>query len=354
MTAAEHIALIPRHGITRRLTSKLCDVFELGDHEYIRFSFQHHPWSFWLTILEERRRCGWRRVMPWRIRFAWASLLRQRVFSRCTLCSTSFKLRELLARPGDLMYFPSGSICHRTCSNLMRSAWICPRCDCSNAPHVDYCECSPVANARPQAVSGSYYDNARPDGALNPIASLQDRLARENHMVKLALFALLALPLSAQVQRVAIIDVALKPQAKGVWSVTLSTDAPFPVQVSRAKILVRAPAVSQLTRDQTVNQQNNSGFAVIGRTGRELLSIAPAGLSAAGIATQRQSLGWYGLGLSLAMYFVDRAVARSQPVGTELPDLIALPASGGAEFVLHATRIKNPQPVVFQIQVSSP
>jgi len=36
----------------------------------------------------------------------------------------------------------------------MNQAWICPRCERVNAPHVDSCGCSPVSDAKQPAVEG--------------------------------------------------------------------------------------------------------------------------------------------------------------------------------------------------------
>ncbi len=155
--------------------------------------------------------------------------------------------------------------------------------------------------------------------------------------------------------RVAVVDVALKQQDERTWSVTILNESALQVVIPRARILIRAPSVSQLIRTQVSEQQSNSAWAVLSRTGQELTTLAPAGLSAAGIATGRQSLGWYGLGLTGAMYLVQRAQARATPVSDELPELIPLAAGGGAEYRLHAARQKTGQPAVtFSITVVVP
>ena len=48
------------------------------------------------------------------------------IASQCTVCGASFGFRELLQRPGNLIRFQSGSICHRACSDR-RYCWTCRR-----------------------------------------------------------------------------------------------------------------------------------------------------------------------------------------------------------------------------------
>lgn len=105
----------PKWPIWKTIIRHVLDAFELDDHEYIKASFNRWPFSAWLTILEPRYRHGWKKFMPWRVRFAWASLVRQIVWSECTKCGQRFSARELVRRPNDLQYFMSGSICHKNC-----------------------------------------------------------------------------------------------------------------------------------------------------------------------------------------------------------------------------------------------
>ena len=165
------------------------------------------------------------------------------------------------------------------------------------------------------------------------------------------------IPLFAQAQpRIATVDVTLKQQNRKFWVVTLDNESPLPVQFSRAKVLVRAPSVVQLTRSQASTAVSNGFWATAARVGQEVLNVSPAGLSAAGVATKNQSIGYYGLGASVALWMVQRAQARvQQPNGDELPDIIPLPASGGAEYVLHTSKgAKNQPSVSFQLQVPVP
>ncbi len=174
--------------------------------------------------------------------------------------------------------------------------------------------------------------------------------------MKLALLAVvLCTSVSAQ-PRIATVDVTLKQQTRKLWVVTLDNESPLQVQFSRTKILVRAPSVIQLTRSQASTEVSNGFWPTAARVGGEILTIAPAGLSAAGVATKNQSIGYYGLGASVALWLVQRAQARAQqPNGAELPDIIPLPASGGAEYVLHTAKGPKNQPSVsFQLQVAVP
>jgi hypothetical protein len=188
-------------------------------------------------------------------------------------------------------------------------------------------------------------------------------------MIRFVLFiAALLPPLAAQLPppvitsapRVATVSVAIRFQcgwrscSKAV--VTLYNPASFKVDVSRAQILVAPEALSvvQLTRDQAASQQSNSLFAVIGRVGSELGTLAPGAMSAAGIAAKSQTLGFWGVGLAFGMFLVQRATARAQPVGTELADVITLAANGGGEFVLHVVKVRRKAAVnvSFRIEVT--
>lgn len=96
----------------------ILDFWEFGDHEYVRSEFGRWPLKFWITVWEPRLRTSWfRRLFPWRIRCALEGLIRNWVWSACTICNRRFSLRELVKRDGSLMYFMSGSICHRECSD---------------------------------------------------------------------------------------------------------------------------------------------------------------------------------------------------------------------------------------------
>lgn len=95
------------------------DFFELGDHEYIRGEWGGGPWlRGWFTILEPRYRNGLSRLMPWRIRFGWASILRMWIWSRCTGCGQEFTIHELVYDRSNLTFHMSGSIIHHACERL--------------------------------------------------------------------------------------------------------------------------------------------------------------------------------------------------------------------------------------------
>lgn len=98
----------------KRLLTKLCHTFELGDHEYIRWTLNGpYPLRFWLTVLEERRRQGWRRFFYWRVRTAIASTVLRRMYSRCVVCQKGYTFRDLLW--GDLVHYQSGTVNHGPC-----------------------------------------------------------------------------------------------------------------------------------------------------------------------------------------------------------------------------------------------
>jgi len=100
----------------KRMLQKLWETFEWGDDEYLRFTIGHYPFTAWVTAYTRDSRRSWhRRLFPWRLRFAWASLLCNYVCSVCTVCNSRFSLRELLSRDDSLTRFQSGSICHRDC-----------------------------------------------------------------------------------------------------------------------------------------------------------------------------------------------------------------------------------------------
>jgi hypothetical protein len=100
----------------KRRLIRLLSLFDLGDHEYIRFEAGRRPWfRFWLTVYGPRyRRPLHRKIFPWRIRFLAAHWLIKRLYSRCTRCGAAFTLRELVYSK-DLNWFMSGSICHKDC-----------------------------------------------------------------------------------------------------------------------------------------------------------------------------------------------------------------------------------------------
>ena len=108
--------------IWKRFLHAIWSSFEWGDHEYLRGTLGKFPYTVWLTIYEPRWRTGWRKLMPYRIRFAWAGLLRDWVCQSCTLCNQKITLRELLDRTGVLQRHMSGSACHATCSRLYAEA----------------------------------------------------------------------------------------------------------------------------------------------------------------------------------------------------------------------------------------
>ena len=100
----------------KRALKVALDCIEWGDHEYLRAEFGRWPLKFWITIYEPSYRRSWhRRVFPWRLRCAIEGPIRQRVWSRCTICGSGFTFRELLARPSGLTFFQSGSVCHKEC-----------------------------------------------------------------------------------------------------------------------------------------------------------------------------------------------------------------------------------------------
>ena len=100
----------------KKALHKVWSSFEWGDYEYVRFTVGKWPYAAWITVYEPQHRRSWhRRMFPYRIRFAWATLLKQMVCSACTRCNRRFALRELLVRDDSLMYFQSGSICHKEC-----------------------------------------------------------------------------------------------------------------------------------------------------------------------------------------------------------------------------------------------
>ena len=108
----------PKWSLSKQFVRALVNAFEWGDYEYEICSFRMMPWplKFWLTKYDEERRQSWhRKLFPWRIRTALATLLWDMTYRTCTRCDKGFTLRELLKRDGTLMYFQSGSVCHRDC-----------------------------------------------------------------------------------------------------------------------------------------------------------------------------------------------------------------------------------------------
>jgi hypothetical protein len=172
------------------------------------------------------------------------------------------------------------------------------------------------------------------------------------------------IPLISQVvtTRIATLSISMKFQCG--WKscstvvVTIYNTSSFPVQVSRAQILTDSHAanIPQLTKEQAVSSQSNSKWAVLGRTGQEIATIAPMGLSAAGIATKNITLGWWGIGVIVIQYLVQRAMVRATLVGIELSDVIPLSANGGVEYLLHVSKVNKGLAVntSFSILVNTP
>ncbi len=129
-------AFLKPEPVWKKAARKLCDAFELGDHEYIRGEWRGGRWfRGWLTIIEPRYRRRFTRLMPWRVRFGWASLLRQRIWSRCTGCGKGFSFAEL-SNPRGLQFFMSGSIIHKSCEREVLTrvqSWDSERGDGGNA-----------------------------------------------------------------------------------------------------------------------------------------------------------------------------------------------------------------------------
>jgi hypothetical protein len=159
------------------------------------------------------------------------------------------------------------------------------------------------------------------------------------------------------VSRTAMVYIAIKQQSRTVSVVTLYNDSAFQVQIPRARLLTNpaASGVAALTKAQMADQQTNGVWAVAARTGGEVVTIAPAALSAASITTKSPGYGWAGLGVSVASYLVQRAQARATAAtADELPDLIPLPAYGGAEYRLHTARGAKQAAALFSLAVVVP
>jgi hypothetical protein len=180
-------------------------------------------------------------------------------------------------------------------------------------------------------------------------------------LVACPLAAQLAPPVITQPHVVNII-VSVKPQCG--WRncstavVTIHNPSPYSITLSRTAILTDSAmlAIPHLTKEQAAASQSNGFFAVFGRVGMELGTLAPPTLSGIGLATRNASLGYWGIGGGFLMWLVQRAIARSQPVGTELPDGFDVGAGRGAEFVLHLQKLRkrDAKPVTFQLSVSTP
>ena len=146
------------------------------------------------------------------------------------------------------------------------------------------------------------------------------------------------------------VTVAMSQQSSRVWAVRL-VNRGRAIQFPRAMLLVEVPGVPALLKSQVANWQSNSGWSVLARTGQEMATLAPAALSAAGIAANSPNSAWAGLAVSLLGYFVTRAQARATPSSDELPDAIAIPAQGGAEYRMHTAKMAPQQAVKFEMQV---
>ncbi len=110
----KHQKLDWEYSLWKRAVVNLAHRFELGDSEYIKATFGPWPFRFFVTVVEPRRRRGWTKIVPARVRCCVASVALSWICRTCTICGEHFSLKELLARPGDLTHFQSGSICHNT------------------------------------------------------------------------------------------------------------------------------------------------------------------------------------------------------------------------------------------------
>lgn len=96
--------------LLKRFVAHLRERFGLRDRDIILREYRPGPWYLkaWIVKDEAGRR---------RVRFSLPSLLSQLVFSRCTRCGGAFSIGELAGKKrSGLIYFQSGSICHRDCT----------------------------------------------------------------------------------------------------------------------------------------------------------------------------------------------------------------------------------------------
>lgn len=112
---------IPRRGKARQWAMDFLECFEWGDHEYLRREWRwRFPWVAWLTIYEPRMRRGFRRLMPYRLRFAVAGVLREMLWRTCPGCDKRFTYGELIGRDGELSRYMSGTTWHKACQQDRR------------------------------------------------------------------------------------------------------------------------------------------------------------------------------------------------------------------------------------------
>lgn len=121
----------------------------------------------------------------------------------------------------------------------------------------------------------------------------------------------------------------------GIWTIAIKNNSIYNLNsIDRNTIMTEFPDIpdfpNTLARDVLTRDTNTSFWSLVKTYLQEILNIGPAGLTAAGLATNNKSLGYWGLGATVLTYFISRTTARS-PNPTPyfnnlLPDIISVPA----------------------------
>jgi hypothetical protein len=100
---------------------------------------------------------------------------------------------------------------------------------------------------------------------------------------------------------------------------------------------------------------NDSLFAVGGRLGDELLTLAPVGLEIGGYASGSKPALIAGAAMGFLAFLTNRSKARAAELNLpELPAQIGLPANGGGSWIIH-TAVKMPgNAPIYRMEVKIP
>jgi hypothetical protein len=126
----------------------------------------------------------------------------------------------------------------------------------------------------------------------------------------------------------------------GIWTIAVKNNSIYNLNsIDRNTIMTEFPDIpdfpNTLARDVLTRDADTSFWGLVKIYLKEILSIGPSGLTAAGLATNNKSLGYWGLGASVATYLISRASARS-PNPTPyfsnlLPDIISVAAGHSSQ-----------------------
>ncbi len=152
---------------------------------------------------------------------------------------------------------------------------------------------------------------------------------------------------------------AIGTSKAGLWTVTLTSRYPMPVDVPHERITQALPLLrdlpNRLAEDMLTRQSSNSFWSVVSRWGPQLLTAAGAAYGAHGIAAGQNAQAWIGQGMTLVPLLLARAAQRAPAPGVYFSDFcpahIALSAYGAASCYLATGIVKSAAPMTALIDI---